>query len=79
MLSNFGLEVGVDARAGFGNSAEPDRSLDGDQCADLALGEIHRGLNQLLDLLAHLAGKSTEQPRFAQPHDRPAQAPAETR
>src|SRR4051812_10847021 len=71
-IQQRGGQVGVQARAAFGDTTQTDLALDRDQRADLPPREERGRLDQRVNLVLQLAGPDAEQARLAQSQQRPA-------
>src|SRR4051812_22703348 len=67
-IEHRGRQIGVDAGAAFGNTAQANLALDGNQSADFAAGEKKGGFNQCFNIFIELDREAAEEARLAQSH-----------
>src|SRR5438067_1173383 len=64
-VEHGGGEIGIDACSGFGNTAQANFALDGDQCADFSAREEHGGFDEGFDVFIELNREAAEEAGFA--------------
>src|SRR6266850_3440257 len=68
-VEHRGREIGVDAGATFGDTAQAHFALDGHQCADFSAGEEEGGLDEGFDIFIELDRETAEEASLAKAHE----------